>query len=40
MVARLRDDALVFDVRTLMEGDEDAIEQALGFAFGEAGRVE
>ena len=40
VVARLRDDALIFDVRTLLEDDEDAIEQALGFALEEAGRVE
>jgi len=40
VVARLRDDALIFDVRTLLEGDEDAIEQAIGLAIEEAGRVE
>jgi L-seryl-tRNA(Ser) seleniumtransferase len=40
VVARLRDDALIFDVRTLLEDDEDAIEQAVGFALEEAGRVE
>jgi L-seryl-tRNA(Ser) seleniumtransferase len=40
VVARLRGDALIFDVRTLLEDDEDAIEQALGFALEEAGRVE
>jgi L-seryl-tRNA(Ser) seleniumtransferase len=40
VVARLRDDALIFDVRTLLEGDEDAIEQAVGLALEEAGRVE
>jgi L-seryl-tRNA(Ser) seleniumtransferase len=40
VVARLRDDALIFDVRTLLEGDEDAIEQAIGLALEEAGRVE
>ena len=40
IVARLRGDALIFDVRTLLEDDEDAIEQALGFALEEAGRVE
>ncbi len=32
VIARLRDDALVIDVRTLLEGDEDAVEQALGLA--------
>jgi L-seryl-tRNA(Ser) seleniumtransferase len=40
VVARLRDGALIFDVRTLLEGDEDAIEQAVGLALEEAGRVE
>ena len=40
VVARLRDDALIFDVRTLLEGDEDAIEQAVGLALEETGRVE
>ena len=40
VVARLRGDALLFDVRTLLEDDEDAIEQAVGFALEEAGRVE
>ncbi len=40
VVARLRGDALIFDVRTLLEGDEDAIEQAVGLALEEAGRVE
>ncbi len=38
VVARVRDDALIFDVRTLLPGDEDAIEQALGFAFEERSR--
>jgi L-seryl-tRNA(Ser) seleniumtransferase len=32
VIARLRDDALILDVRTLLEGDEDAVEQALGLA--------
>jgi L-seryl-tRNA(Ser) seleniumtransferase len=32
VIARLRDDALIIDVRTLLEGDEDAVEQALGLA--------
>jgi len=40
VVARLRDDALIFDVRTLLEGDEDAIEQAVGLALEEISRVE
>ena len=40
VIARLRDDALIFDVRTLLEGDEDAIEQAIGFAREQIGRVE
>ncbi|MCH8889700.1 MAG: L-seryl-tRNA(Sec) selenium transferase [Myxococcales bacterium] len=40
VIARVRDDALIFDVRTLLEGDEDAIEQAVGLALEEAGRVE
>jgi len=40
VVARLRGDALIFDVRTLLEGDEDVIEQAVGLALEEAGRVE
>lgn len=40
VVARLRGDALIFDVRTLLEGDEDAVEQAVGFALEQAGRVE
>jgi L-seryl-tRNA(Ser) seleniumtransferase len=40
VIARLRDDALIFDVRTLLEGDEDAIEQAIGFALEQVGRVE
>jgi L-seryl-tRNA(Ser) seleniumtransferase len=40
VVARLRGDALIFDVRTLLEDDEDAIEQAVGFALEGAGRVE
>ena len=36
----VRGDALIFDVRTLLEADEDAIEQAVGFALEAAGRVE
>jgi len=40
VVARVRDDALIFDVRTLLEGDEEAIEQAVGFALEKDGRVE
>jgi L-seryl-tRNA(Ser) seleniumtransferase len=40
VVARLRGDALIFDVRTLLDDDEDAIEQAVGFALEGAGRVE
>ncbi len=40
VIARVRGDALIFDVRTLLEGDEDAVEQAVGFALEEAGRVE
>jgi L-seryl-tRNA(Ser) seleniumtransferase len=40
VVARLRDDALIFDVRTLLEGDEDAIEQAIGLALEEISRVD
>ncbi len=40
VVARLRGDALIFDVRTLLEGDEDVIEEAVGLALEEAGRVE
>jgi len=32
VIARLRDDALIVDVRTLLEGDEEAVEQALGLA--------
>ena len=38
VIARLRDDALVIDVRTLLEGDEDAIEQALGLALRDLSR--
>jgi len=40
VIARLRDDALIFDVRTLLEGDEDAIEQAIGAAREQVARVE
>jgi len=40
VIARVRDGALVFDVRTLLEGDEDAIEQAVGLALEKIGRVE
>ena len=40
VVARIRDDALIFDVRTLLDGDEDAIAQAVGFALEGVGRVE
>jgi L-seryl-tRNA(Ser) seleniumtransferase len=39
VIARVRGDALIFDVRTLLEGDEDAIDQAVGFALEAAGRV-
>jgi L-seryl-tRNA(Ser) seleniumtransferase len=38
VIARLRDDAVVIDVRTLLEGDEDAIEQALGLALRDLSR--
>ena len=38
VIARLRDDALVIDVRTLLEGDEDAVEQALGLALSDPSR--
>jgi len=40
VIARLRDDALIFDVRTLLEGDDEVVEQAVGFALGEAETVE
>jgi L-seryl-tRNA(Ser) seleniumtransferase len=40
VVARLRDDALIFDVRTLLEGDEEAIEQAVDLALEGVGCVE
>jgi seryl-tRNA(Sec) selenium transferase len=38
VIARLRDDALVIDTRTLLEGDEDAVEQALGLALRDPSR--
>jgi L-seryl-tRNA(Ser) seleniumtransferase len=38
VIARLRDDALVIDVRTLLEGDEDAVEQALGQVLSDPSR--
>jgi len=40
VIARVRDGALIFDVRTLLEGDDDAIEQAVGLALEKVGRVE
>jgi len=40
VVARVRDGALIFDVRTLLPGDEEDVEQALGCAFEELRRVE
>jgi len=40
VVARVRDDAVIFDVRTLLEGDEETIEQAVGCALEKDGRVE
>ena len=39
VIARLRDEALVLDVRTLLEGDEDALEAAFVQALADA-RVE
>ena len=38
VIARIRDDALVIDTRTLLEGDEDAVEQALGLALRDPSR--
>ena len=38
VIARLRDDALILDVRTLLEGDEDAVEQALSLALRDPSR--
>jgi len=40
VVARLRGDALLFDVRTLLEGDEDAVEEAVRLARDGVRRVE
>jgi hypothetical protein len=40
VIARLRDGALIFDVRTLLEGDDEVVEQAVGFALREAETVE
>ncbi len=40
VIARVRADALVFDVRTLLDGDEDAIERSVGLALAEPGRVD
>jgi len=40
VVARLRGDALLFDVRTLLEGDEDDVVSAVTLAYEEAHRVE
>jgi seryl-tRNA(Sec) selenium transferase len=40
VIARVRSDALVFDVRTLLDGDEDAIERSVGLALAEPGRVD
>ena len=40
VIARVRGDAVIFDVRTLLERDEDAVEQAVGFALEGADRVE
>ncbi|HXV36134.1 MAG TPA: L-seryl-tRNA(Sec) selenium transferase [Myxococcota bacterium] len=39
VVARVRDDALIFDVRTLLEGDEEEIERSLAEALAELGRA-
>jgi L-seryl-tRNA(Ser) seleniumtransferase len=38
VIARLRDDALIIDTRTLLDGDEAAIEEALGLALRDASR--
>jgi L-seryl-tRNA(Ser) seleniumtransferase len=38
VLARVRDDLVLFDVRTLLEGDDAALERVVGGIFGESPR--